>query len=151
MDNREQLRQRFNCAFADWGIELPADAVSLGLVCLIVQRGWTIWTRFDIATEDDRECLDYYAMHRMTNDRHGRLYADGEGEYLPAMEAHYIQGATVEEEKAARHKFFAYNQAVDKLLEEKGFVMTDQAHTRARISRYLLITRTRKVSAERVP
>ena len=139
MDNRKQIRQQFNCAFANWEIELPDDAMSPGLVCLIVQRGWTIWTRFDVATEDDREYLDYYAMHRMTNDRHVRLYADREEEYLPAMEGLYIQGGTAEEEKAARHKFFAYNQGVDKLLKEKGFVMTDEAHTSARISRYLLI------------
>ena len=139
MDNREQLRQQFNCAFANWEIELPVEAMSPGSVCLIVQRGWTIWTRFDIANEDDREHLDYYAMHRMTNDRHVRLYADGEDEYLPAMEGFYIQGATAEEEKEARHKFFAYNQGLNKLLKEKGFVMTDEAHTSARISRHLLI------------
>lgn len=138
MDNREQLRKHFDSTFAHWGIELPVDAMTPGLVCLIVQRGWTIWTSFDIAAEDDRERLDYYAMHRMTNDRHVRLYADGEEEDLPAMEQHYVWGNN-EEAGAARARFFAHNQAVDKLLEEKGFVMTEQAHTSARISRYLLI------------
>ena len=138
MDNREQLRQRFNHDFEHWGIELPVDAMSPGSVCLIVQRGWTIWTRFDIAAVDERERLDYYAMHRMTNDRHVRLYADGEEEILPALEEFYAQGDTEEEERAARARFFAHNQAVDKLLEDKGFVMTDQAYTSARISRYLL-------------
>ena len=85
------------------------------------------------------ERLDYYAMHRMTNDRHVRLYANGEEEYLPAMEEGYVipQGATVAEREAARDKHCGYNQAVEKLLEEKGFVMTDQAHVSARINRYL--------------
>ena len=85
MDDREQLRQRFNRVFAHWRIELPGDAMSPGVVWLIVQRGWTIWTRFDIGAEDGRERLDYYAMHRMTNDRHVRLYADGVEEGLQAM------------------------------------------------------------------
>jgi hypothetical protein len=139
MDDREQLRQRFNRAFAHWRMELPADAMPPGLVWLIAQRGWTIWTRFDIGTEDGRERLDYYAMHRMTNDRHVRLYADGEEEGLPAMAEGYVipRGATVAEREEVRDKHFAHNQAVEKLLEEKGFVMTDQAHGSARINRYL--------------
>ena len=77
MDVREQLRRRFNRNFAHWEIELPIDALSPGLVWLIVQRGWTIWTRFYVGAEDGREYLDYYATHRMTNDRHVRLYAGG--------------------------------------------------------------------------
>ena len=36
MDDREPLRQRFNREFADRGIELPVDAISLGVVWLIV-------------------------------------------------------------------------------------------------------------------
>lgn len=55
------------------------------------------------------------------------------------MEQHHTQGVTEEGERAARARFFVHHQAVDKLLEEKGFVRTDQAHTSTRISRYLLI------------
>ena len=39
MDNREQLRQRFNRDFANWAMELPVGAMSPGKVWLIVQRG----------------------------------------------------------------------------------------------------------------
>lgn len=77
MDDREQIRQRSNSAFAHWEIKLPDEAMLLGTVWIIVQGGWTIWTRFDVDAESGREHLDYYAMHRMTNDRHVRLYADG--------------------------------------------------------------------------
>ena len=60
-------------------------------------------------------------------------------EDLPAMSDGYVTspGATMAEREAARDKYFAHNQAVEKLLEEKGFVMTDQAHVSARINRYL--------------
>ena len=139
MNDREKLRQRFNRAFARWEIELPADALSPGVVWQIVQRGWTIWTRFDIGADDGREYLDYYAMHRMTNDRHVRLYADGDREDLPAMPGYYSypQDATEAEREEVRRKHFAHNQAVEELLDEKGFVMTDQAHGSARVNRYL--------------
>ena len=139
MDNREQIRQRFNRAFANWEIKLPVEAMSLGVVWIIVQRGWTIWTRFDVGVEDGREHLDYYVMHRMTNDRHVRLYANGKEESLPVITQgySYSEDATEVEKEAARDKYFAHNQAVEKLLEEKGFVMTDQAHASARINRYL--------------
>ena len=118
---------------------MPGDALAPGVVWLIVQRGWTIWTRFDIGAEDGRERLDYYAMHRMTNDRHVRLYADGEEEGLPAIAESYVilPGATEAEREALQAKCFEENQAVGKLLEEKGFVMTDQTHTSAAVNRYL--------------
>ena len=139
MDDREKLRQRFNRDFARWELELPFDAMSPGVVRLVVQRGWTIWTRFDIDPEDGREHLDYYAMHRMTNDRHVRLYADGEEESLPAMgwAYGYSEGASETEKEVARAKYHAHNQAVEKLLQEKGFAMTDQAHPSAQVNRYL--------------
>ena len=73
------------------------------------------------------------------NDRHVRLYADGDEEGLPAMAEGYVipQGAIETEREEARRKYFAHNQAVEELLDEKGFVMTDQAHASARINRYL--------------
>ena len=69
-------------------------------------------------------------MHRMTNDNHVRWDADGEKEDLPVIAwSHVIpEGATKAEMDALRDKFFADNQAMEKLLEEKGFVMTDQVH-----------------------
>ena len=66
------------------------------------------------------------------------MYADGEKENLPAIAESYVipQDATKAEREALRAEFFADNQAVEKLLEEKGFVMTDQAHASAQVSRY---------------
>ena len=138
MDDREKLRQRFNRTFAIWVIELPVDAMSRGKVRLIVQRGCTIWTRFDIDPENGREHLDVYSMHRMTNDSHVRWYADGEEEHLPAIAWSYVipEGATRAEMDALQDKFFADNQVVENLLEEKGFVMTDKAHPSAQVDRY---------------
>ena len=138
MDDRERLRQRFNREFSHFEIELPVDALSPGKVWLIVNRGWTIWTRFDVEPEHGREHLDCYSMHRMTSDSHVRWFADGEAEQLPAIAESYgyREDATEAEKEAARARVLASNRAVEKLLEEKGFVMTDQAHPSAQVSRY---------------
>ena len=135
---REQLRERFNREFAYFEIELPVDALSPGKVWLIVKRGWTIRTRFDIDPDDGRERLDIYSMHRMTNDSHLRWNPDGEEESLPAIGWSYgiPEGATKAEKDALRDNFFAQNRAIAKLLEEKGFVMTDKAHPSAQVDRY---------------
>ena len=75
----------------------------------------------------------------MTDDRHVRLYADGKEESLPVIAPYYSysEDATAVEKKVAQDKYCAHNQAVEKLLEDKGFVMTDQAHVSARVNRYL--------------
>lgn len=123
MSDWEQIRQQFNRHFAHWNIELPVDALPPGQVWSILQRGWSIQLRFYTDTEDGRNHLDYYAMHRMTNDRHCRMYADGDEESLPAMEYMYAipANATEEEEEEAQAKYIARNQEIGKLLEEKGF------------------------------
>ena len=77
-------------------------------------------------------------MHRMTSDSHITWYADGEAEHLPAVAGSYgyREDDTEAEKEAARARILADNQAVEKLLEEKAFVMTDQAHPSAQVSRY---------------
>ena len=98
MDVREKLRQSFNEGFEHWAIELPIDAMEPGVVWLIFHHGWTIWTRYDV--EDEREYLDYYARHRMTNDRHERMYVDGDYVgFLPTTDL--IVGDATEAEIAA--------------------------------------------------
>ena len=68
-----------------------------------------------------------------------RLNAAGAEEDLPAMSDGHVTspGATVAEREAARGKCLVHNQAVARLLEQRGFVMTGQAHVSAPINRYL--------------
>ena len=75
----------------------------------------------------------------MTDDTHVRLYADGREEHLPAIGgSHAIpQGATAAEKKEVRDRYFARNIEVERMLEEKGFVMTKQALGSAILNRYL--------------
>ena len=72
----------------------------------------------------------------MTDDSHVRMYVDRDDVRLPAMSGWCVipKGAT---EAEAEAQYYAHNQSVAKLLEEKGFVMTDQAHGSAIVNRYL--------------
>ncbi|MCY3701906.1 MAG: hypothetical protein OXG16_04390 [Rhodospirillales bacterium] len=139
MDDREKLRDRFNRSFSHWDPELPMDAVKPGVASLIVRRGWIIWTKFEAQAEDDLPHLDYYAMHRMTNDRHVRLYADGDTNCLPTIVSYMIHpaDATNAEVKALDEERASRKQAVEELLEAKGFVMTADAHPSAPVNRHL--------------
>ncbi len=151
MNELEQLRQRFNRHFENWEIELPIDATLTEDVWFIVQKGWTIWTRVGIDADANRKYLDYYAVHRMTNDRHLRLYSDGSREHLPSMRDWilYSADASKKEKEAAKAEFYKYNQNVQKLLDEKGFVMTKDAHGSTQLNRWLLTCPNAKDNTER--
>ena len=87
-------------------------------------------TTFSKATLIVRQCESYLDC---------RAAADGKVEHLPAMGGSYAipQGATAAEEKEVRDRYLARNKEVERMLEEKGFVMTDQAHGSAILNRYL--------------
>ncbi len=98
------IEAEFNSYFANWDIMLPQSAIAARRRGKIVARGWTIWFLFGV--EGEREFLDFYAMHRMTNDRHLRLYSDGSGEGLRtlAQGIQYPRGATAEDEARIQHE-----------------------------------------------
>src|SRR5688500_16927283 len=75
--------ERFNARFSHWQIKLPPDKVVPRATGLIQERGWSI--NFSFGTDANGEFLDYYASHRMTDDEHVRLRADGSSELLPAL------------------------------------------------------------------
>lgn len=71
--------------FANWSITLPGAANALRLPGAIWDQGWQIRWVFGRG-EDGREYLEFYATHRLTNDRHQRVTEDGEWSSLPALQ-----------------------------------------------------------------
>ncbi len=67
---------RFGRDFGAWGIALPPEDVKERWRGTILAAGWAIWYLF--GTDEGGEYLDYYACHRMTNDRHERIREDGD-------------------------------------------------------------------------
>ena len=100
---------------------MPDDSLANKTCGEINEAGRTI--QFLFGTDDKGEFLDYYATHRMTNDRHVRIYADGETVDLPTVSDMivYPKGSTPEDEKRIEADYYAENRRVAELLKAKGF------------------------------
>ena len=107
--------------FQNWNIQLPAEDIKSRRSGRILQQGWVIEYLFGSA--ENLEYLDFYAAHRMTNDRHVRIFADGRIEGLEAMQDSYGYPADADEatQRKAEEEFYAYNRAVFARLKAKGF------------------------------
>jgi hypothetical protein len=107
--------------FKTWEIRLPTEATQDHQPGEIRSHGWTI--QFHFRTNERGDFLDFYASHRMTNDRHLRIYESGETERLPAYWGMIIYPADATEkqkEEAERH-YQKHNAEVSEDLKRKGF------------------------------
>ncbi len=129
----------FNRSFEIWGIELPEEAVRNQQRGKIVKRGWTIWYLF--GGDDAGEYLDYYASHRMTNDRHSRLYADGSSKSLDSYCSMRRVSDDPEENRRLENEFWEHNERVSRELEAKGFVLEGDEHPLTIINHELISSR----------
>lgn len=115
MDSAAELsiiRSRFARYFAHWGIELPERAVAERKRGELLQAGWSV--RWLLGSDDKGEYLDFYARHRMTNDRHLRLHENGE---VTGLEALWDPLVPVGKEA----EYYARNRRVGRMLKAKGF------------------------------
>lgn len=113
------LKLRFAEAFASWGIGLPEEDVVSRRRGSIAVAGWSISYLF--GCNEKGEFLDYYSHHRMTNDSHIRLYADGSVEGLPAMQDMRLCSQDPVEDERLKAEYFDHNRQVAEVLREKGF------------------------------
>ena len=118
----EEIEKAFNRAFAHWDIQLPADAIASRQSGKLLKAGWIIEYLF--GREGNKEYLDYYAVHRMTNDRHVRIHAEGHSEDLetPMEFIAYLEGSDDTAMEQAREAFYDHNRTVYERLREKGFM-----------------------------
>lgn len=113
------MRQRFAEYFAHWSIELPPGAEAARARGTIHKKGWTIRYRFD--SEDGDTFLEFYATHRMTNDRHVKITSLGEDEHLDAIDGMIVYDPkTPGSEEKARERNRKHNEAVVAELERKN-------------------------------
>lgn len=114
-----QIESRFNAAFANWGIRLPPGDIAARRRGKINKAGWAIWYLF--GSDETGEYLDYYSSHRMTNDGHTRLYADGREEGLPVLSGMRLASSDPAEDARLKEEYQAECLRVERLLREKGF------------------------------
>lgn len=117
----DRVDRLFTQYFAPWSITLPAEALAERQAGCIQQAGWTI--QYQWGSDERGEYLDFYATHRMTNDRHVRLRESGEVESLPSYQEHIIYPANASQEEITRveRECYEHNRAVAELLRQKGF------------------------------
>jgi hypothetical protein len=113
------IEERFNAQFAQYGIYLPHEDIAGRQRGKIVKGGWAIWYLFGI--DKMGEYLDYYASHRMTSDRHLRLYANGKEKELPIIILIRLCSDDPAEDAKLEARFRARNRRVNRLLKKKGF------------------------------
>ena len=111
--------------FQHWNIQLPLEDMETRRPGKILQQGWVI--EYVFGSTEDEEFLDFYAGHRMTNDRHVRIFANGRAEGLEAMQDSYGYPANADEatRRKAEDEFFTFNRAVFARLKAKGFFQED--------------------------
>ena len=110
----------FNSIFSNWGISLPRDDHHNHRRGKLVKSGWVIYYLF--GKDDTGEYLDYYALHRMTDDSHARIYANGHCESLPALLSFRLCSENPEEDTQLESEFYAENKRIAIMLKEKGFM-----------------------------
>ena len=118
----DKLAQIFEAYFGQWDIHLSAETLATRQPGQLQMAGWTIHYLF--GSDERGEYLDFYATHRMTNDRHVRIRASGETEMLPAFldEICYPADATDEQRRQIEQEYRRHNIEVGDELRRKGFV-----------------------------
>ena len=136
MSEMNEIEAKFNAYFKAWDIVLPPEDIAQRRRGRIFQRGWTIWYLFD--ADEKGEYLDFYATHRMTDDRHVRIYASGEvDDSLPWIKCVGRCSPDPEENRRLQAEFYAHNQAVAEHLAAKGFGMQGDEPLSAQMNRRL--------------
>lgn len=135
----DQRIVNFNRCFETLEIELPKEVAENQQRGKIVKRGWTIWYLF--GRDEVGDYLDYYASHRMTNDRHVRLYADGSSKALNSYCRMRKISYDPEENRRLENEFWEYNERVSRELESKGFGLEGDEHPSTIINRVLTSSR----------
>lgn len=137
MDTMTNIEAVFNEAFAAWDIRLPEAAIAGKLRGKIVKAGWAIWYLF--GSNEHGEYLDYYAAHRMTNDSHVRIFANGRCESLETLACMRVCSEDPEQEEQSKTEFAASNRRIAAMLEDKGFGLDGNEPGGVQINRYLLL------------
>lgn len=129
------LETKFAKAFAHWGLVLPPEHVAERKRGKLVEAGWTIWYLF--GRNDGGEYLDYYASHRMTDDTHERIYADGSTESLESIVGMRLCSSDPAEDKKLAEAYYANNARIGRMLTEKGFGLAGDETLSAQLVRDL--------------
>ena len=106
----DKIEACFNARFAASSIRMPSENIAQRKRGKVIKAGWAI--RYLFGSDASGEYLDYYASHRMTNDRHVRIHADGRCESLPAFQDFRLTSEDPEEKARLDAKYYAEDKRV---------------------------------------
>ncbi len=114
-----RIAQAFRADFANWGLEIPPEALASREPGSIQAAGWLI--QFTFGRDSRGEYLDYYASHRMTDDSHVRLYETGRRQRLASIAGMYVTSSDPGEARRLEAAYLRRNKRVARKLATKGF------------------------------
>lgn len=116
--SRAAIRRTFRRYFWRWRLRLPRSLGS-GVGTIVGGGGWHIQWRTGFLR--GRPYLDFYAAHRMTNDRHHRIFDDGRFGHLPAKYDWTLvpMGAEAEERAQIQDRHDRHNRRIAALARAK--------------------------------
>lgn len=114
VEEQRRIVESFNAYFENFDVRIGADDVVVGSRKTIRKDGWAITFRID-ADDAGRPSLEFYATHRMTNDRHVAIAADGQLLHLDA-----ISEILILSKPDAAQEFADRNETIEKQLRSRG-------------------------------
>lgn len=111
------IRRTFRSYFRNWKLSLPRSLASG--VGTVTGSGWHIQWRTGVLR--GQPFVDFYAEHRMTNDRHHRIFTNGRLGHLPARFEWILlpAGATPEEEEQIQVRYYRRNGRIAGIVRAK--------------------------------
>jgi hypothetical protein len=115
-----RIAETFDRYFANFGIRIDPGEVRVGHRGQIRSEGWSI--RYRVVPDDaGGPSLEFYATHRMTNDRHAVIWADGHLDTLEAIREFFGYDPDVPRSKeAAEQDYLQHNRLVADRLRAAG-------------------------------
>ncbi|MEM2097992.1 MAG: hypothetical protein QXI70_07535 [Methanothrix sp.] len=114
-----RIGEIFAKRFEHWNLRIPEEDLAERRSGFIQDKGWLI--QYCFGDDEAGEYMDYYAAHRMTDDEHIRIRADGSVESLPALSSMRLRSEDPEEDRRLEEEYYRYNREVARMLVEKGF------------------------------
>jgi hypothetical protein len=105
--------------FEFFGIKIPINNIDSRERGSLEKNGWFI--QFCFGKNNGKEYMDCYCQHRMTNDRHMRIFEDGKNESLLALDYFDYGFNPNDTEDVNNEKMKNKKREIEKLLIEKGF------------------------------
>lgn len=111
---QRRIAEAFNAYFDRFDIRILPEHVVVGIRRTIRADGWAITYRVD-SDPAGMPTLEFYATHRMTNDRHVAIAADGSLDHLDAIKEFLIISGP-----DSVQEFHAHNDSIEERLRSRG-------------------------------